>query len=262
MTAVILDRPPTRLSQVDGFISGQRYRSLVDECVDAERTRSPMFGIGPFERQRILERAPERVHELLRKSRERPGIIAGAATALTVEGQPVGPPSSFTAYNTSTTETNLWVPAIWTPIGANSMYAGKIYKCEAGGILGTTSTPTLIWTPRCGQSATPSSNITLGATTGTTMIASLAAVPWAWDFTLVIRALGLAASGATGTGNGKVVIGGLTTAAGVVQVMGATVATTLDNTAATGLVLSATWGTNNAANTITCQWTSPVYSYN
>lgn len=260
MNATLLSRTPNRLRAVDGFTSGRKYRSLTDECIDREREQ--MGGLGPFERQRILERAPERVHTLLKRSREHPRVIAGAGTAFTLEGQPVGPPSSFTAYNTATAETNLWVPGIWTPIGANSMYAGKLYKCEAGGILGTTSTPTLIWTPRCGQSATPASNITLGATTGTTMIASLAAVPWQWDFTLLIRSLGLAASGATGTGNGKVVIGGLTTAAGIVQSMGATVATTLDNTAATGLVLSGTWGTNNAANTITCQWTSPVYSYN
>jgi hypothetical protein len=94
------------------------------------------------------------------------------------------------------------------------------------------------------------------------MIASLAAVPWTWIFTLAIRSLGLAASGCTATGNGFIVIGGLTTAVGVVQSMGGTVATTLDNTATTGLILSNTWGTNNASNTVTCQWTAPVVSLN
>ena len=51
-------------------------------------------------------------------------------------------------------------------------------------------------------------------------------------------------------------IGGLTTAVGVVQVMGGTVASTVDNTAAIGMILSLTWGTSQANNTATCQWTS------
>ncbi len=143
------------------------------------------------------------------------------------------------------------------------MVAGKVYQGNAGGVLGTSSAaPTATWTPRCGQSATPGSNITLGATTGTTMIASLAAVPWTWQFTMVIRSVGLAASGATATGNGYIVIGGLTTAAGIVQSMGGAVPTTVDNTAATGLILSLTWGTNAAANTAQTQWTAPVLSLN
>jgi hypothetical protein len=94
------------------------------------------------------------------------------------------------------------------------------------------------------------------------MVASLAAVPWFSTFTFTIRALGLAASGATATGNGFVLIGGLTTAAGIVQSIGSTVATTLDNTAATGYILSNTWGTNAVANTVQAQMVSPVYSLN
>ena len=65
------------------------------------------------------------------------------------------PPASFTPVANSASETNLWTPAIWTPIPANDMRAGKIYKLSFGGIISTTGTPTIIFTPRCGQSTTP-----------------------------------------------------------------------------------------------------------
>jgi hypothetical protein len=245
----------------DQTLTGRVWRNMLDELIDHEREMRASI-LGPWERWLCLERAPERTRRLLRKAALHPGIVA--LNGLTApEGQPSGAISSFTAVNTTNIETNLWVPAIWTPIPANSMIGGKVYQANAGGVLGTSSAaPTALWTPRCGQSATPSSNITLGATTASTMIASLTAVPWTWQFTLVIRAIGLAASGASGTGNGYIIIGGLTTAVGVVQSMGGTVAATLDNTAATGLILSNTWGTNAAANTVTAQWTAPVLSLN
>ena len=243
------------------MITGRPWRVMLDELIDHERTCRGAI-LGPWERWLYLDRAPERTRALLAKGRQFPDVVC--LNGLTApEGQPSAAIASFTAVNTTHVETNLWVPAIWTPIPANDMQAGKVYKVEAGGVLGTSSVaPTATWTPRCGQSATPSSNVTLGATTGSTMIASLAAVPWYWEFTMVIRSLGLAASGATATGNGVIHIGGLTTAVGVEQVMGGAVPSTVDNTAATGLILSLTWGTNAAANTATCQWTSPVYSIN
>lgn len=246
---------------VEGLTKGRAWRSELDEIIDRER--AGMGGFGPFERWRLMDKAPERVAHLLEKGRLHPEIVAANSPFDSPVGQPSGPIASFTAVNTTNVETNLWVPGIWTPIPANDMQGGKVYSVEAGGVLGTSSVaPTALWTPRAGQSATPGSNITLGATTASTMIASLAAVPWFFRFTLVIRAVGLAAAGASGTGNGVITIGGLTTAVGVTQTMGGTVASTLDNTAATGLILSLTWGTNAAANTVTCQWTTPVTSKN
>lgn len=258
----------------EGLIEGRRWKALYTDLVDNERLQ--MGGLGPFERRWVLERCnpKERVRRLLEGVNEglarvqdgvaMPIIRGGASSPFqSPVGQPSANPSSHTSVNTTNVETNLWVPAIWTPIPANDMVAGKVYQGNAGGVLGTSSAaPTATWTPRVGQSATPASNVTMGATTGTTMIASLSAVPWTWQFTFAIRSLGLAAGGATGTGNGFIVIGGLTTAAGIVQSMGATVATTIDNTAATGLILSNTWGTNNASNTVTAQWTAPVVSFN
>ena len=241
------------------LMSGRGWRSMLDELIDTEREHRRTI-LGPWERWKYLERAPERTRRLLRLAALHPDVVMLNGIAAPI-GQPSGPPSSFTPVASTSSETNLWVPRISTPIGANTMNAGSVYQGNAGGVLGTSSSaPTALWTPRAGQSATPSSNITLGATTGTTMIASLSAVPWSWQFTLNIRSLGLAASGATGTGNGYVIIGGLTTAAGIVQSMGGTVASTIDNTAAVGLILSLTWGTSQANNTATCQWTAPVLS--
>jgi hypothetical protein len=241
------------------MLSGRRWRSLLDELIDHERTGRKAI-LGPWERWKQLERAPERTKRMIEKARLHPELVALNGLAAPV-GQPAAPPAAFTPVASTNVETNLWVPAIWTPIGANTMAAGSVYQGNAGGVIGTSSVaPTALWTPRCGQSATPGSNVTLGATTASTMIASLAAVPWTWQFTLAIRSLGLAASGATGTGNGYIVIGGLTTAVGVIQSMGGAVASTIDNTAATGLILSLTWGTSQANNTATCEWTCPVLS--
>lgn len=227
----------------------------LDDLIDKEHESG--LRCGPFERRRLLERAPERARHYLRKALEFPDIVNMPMSPFTgpTEGNPVANPASFTSINTTNAETNLWTPAIWTPIPANTMYAGKVYKVTFGGIFSTSSVaPTSLWTARAGQSATPASNVSLGASTAATMIASLSSVPLYGEFTMVIRALGLAASGATATGNGFVVIGGITTAAGIVQSFGAGIPTTVDNTTASGLVVSQTWGTNALANALVCQW--------
>ncbi len=117
----------------------------------------------------------------------------------------------------------------------------------------------LTWTPRCGQSSTPSSNVTLGASNATAPPASLTTQAWYGEFTLGIRTIGLAASGATGTGNGFVVVQGAAAATGIMYVMGGSVPTTLDNTAATGLIVSLTISV--ASQSYTCQWVV-LRSYN
>lgn len=239
--------------------TGRALTAKVEEMVDWERQ---FTGLGMFERDWLVARAPDSVRRNLRRARKQPHVVGLNGPFAGPEGQPVAAPSSFTAVNTTNVETNLWTPNIWTPI-PTAMAAGKVYQGNAGGVLGTSSAaPTATWTPRVGQSATPASNVTMGATTGTTMVASLAAVPWGWTFMFTIRALGLAASGASGTGNGQVWVGGLTTAAGILQSMGGTVASTIDNTTVVGLILSLTWGTNAAANTATAQIVAPVLSLN
>ena len=255
------------------LLSGRRLAAHVEDHIDLERRA--FGGFGPFERDWLLSKKTTKqslrdliAHVNAGRMQVRDGKIVCAVGGVTspftsVEGQPSAAPASFTPVASTTSETNLWVPAIWTPIPANSMMAGKVYKVEFGGILSTSSAaPGSIWTPRVGQSATPSSNVTLGATTNTTLIASLVNVPFYGILVVVIRSLGLAASGATATGNGYVTMGGLTTAAGIIQVYGGTVAATVDNTAATGLILSNTWGSSHANDTVTAQWAAPVLSLN
>jgi hypothetical protein len=166
------------------------------------------------------------------------------------------PPASHTAVANTTTRTNLWVPSLWTPIPAFDPKPGKTYLLRCGGIISTTATPTIVFNPTFGQSSTPASNIALGATT-TFTLGTLTNAPWWAEFVLGFRQLGIAASGATCTGNGYVVIGGAAAAVGQCVPMGGTVVTTADHTTAQGLSLDVTWGAASASNTITCQWTVP-----
>lgn len=165
------------------------------------------------------------------------------------------PPASHTPVANTVTRTNLWNPALWTPIAALDPKPGKVYLLRCGGIISTTGTPTIVFNPTFGQSATPASNLALGATT-TFTLGTLSSAPWWAEFLLGIRSLGIAASGATATGNGYVVVGGAAGAVGQTVPMGGTVVTTADHTTAQGLVLDVTWGSASASNTITAQWTT------
>lgn len=166
-----------------------------------------------------------------------------------------GPPASHTAVANTTTRTNLWVPALWTYIPAMEPKPGMQHVLRAGGIISTTGTPTLVVNPTYGQSATPASNVALGATT-TWTLGTLTNAPWYAEFVLSWRQLGIAASGATCTGNGFIVVGGAAGAVGQSVPMGGTVVTSADHTTAQGLVLDVTWSAASASNTITAQWTS------
>lgn len=163
-------------------------------------------------------------------------------------------PASHTAVASSTSETNLWSPSLWSPIAAFDPKPGKAYMLRCGGIISNTATPTIIFTPRYGQSATPASNLALGASVTVTTASGLSSTPWYAEFVLGIRQLGIAAAGSSATGNGYVVIGGPAATASTLIGLGGTVVSTLDHTVAGGLILSVTWGTNSASNTITAQW--------
>jgi len=249
------------LDQRQAEIAPDTIRRLtIDDLIEREQDSGVPFG--PFHRSWLLERAPEKVRRQLELAAKHPDMVGMPAPSFTgLEGQTVANPSSFTAVTASATETNLWVPAIWTPIPANSMYAGKIYNIKFGGVFTSTATQGLLtWTPRAGQSATPSSNVTLGASNVTAPPASLTGQAWYGEFTLTVRALGLAASGATVTGNGFVVVQGAAAATGIVYVIGGAVPTSIDNTAASGMIVSLTISV--ASQSYTCQWVTPVRSYN
>lgn len=164
------------------------------------------------------------------------------------------PPTAHAAVANTITRTNLWVPALWTPIPAFDARPGKIYLLRCGGVISTTGTPTIIFTPTFGQSVTPGSNISLGASGTITTGAGLANAPWWAEFVLGFRQLGLAAGGSSCVGNGHVTIG--SGGAGITSPMGGTDVTTADDTIAQGLCLDVTWGTASASNTIQAKWSN------
>ena len=164
------------------------------------------------------------------------------------------PPASFTAVANTVTETNLWTVGLWSTIPAFDLRAGKMYVVRAGGILSTTVTPTVVWTARYGTSATSTSNISIGASTAVATGSGLVNVPWHAEFVLGCRQVGVAAAGATVTGNGFAVLGNVAAAAAQVATFGSTIPTTVDQTIQGGICITLTWGTASASNTATCQW--------
>jgi hypothetical protein len=217
--------------------------------------------LGPFHRQWLIERAPERIRRNLELAQRFPNLVGAQSQYTATVGNSAANPTSFTAVTASATETNLWVPAIWTPIPANDMTAGKIYKVSFGGAFTSTATQgVLTWTMRAGVSTTPATNVSLGLSNLTAPAASLTSAPFFGEFTMVVRTLGLAAAGATVTGNGFVVTQGAAAATAITYTMGALLPATIDNTATSGMIMSLTISV--ASQSYTCQWVSPVRSYN
>lgn len=164
------------------------------------------------------------------------------------------PPASHTPVTASATRTNLWVPALWTPISAFDLKAGRSWILRCGGVFTTTATQgTITFNPTFGQSATPASNIAFGASNAITWTASLTGQAWFAEFVFGVRQIGIAAAGATITGNGFVTIKGAAAAVSQVADMGGTVITTADHSTAQGVCLDVTLSV--ASQSITAQWT-------
>lgn len=160
--------------------------------------------------------------------------------------------SSHTAIANSTTETGVF-PAFTLP--ANYMQDGRVVRMRGFGGYGTTGTPTLTFTLRWGGVAgtqiSKSGAIVTGSGVGGG--ASMTAL-WAIEILIQVRS-----NGATGTlmTNGEISLYSTGTAAGSSYPMasgqtgGTTpIAVTAALDADTALVLTATWGTANAANSI------------
>lgn len=222
----------------------------LSDLVDLERSAGKEFG--PFHRQWLQERAPERVRHYLDLAAKRPDIVCANSPFTSIDGNIV-PTVSNTAVTASATETNLWTPSLWSPIPAQDMRAGKVYQLAFGGVFTSTATPgVLTWTPRAGQSATPASNVTLGASNATAPPASLTAQGWVGQFTLVVRSVDAAYTAVNATGNGFVIVQGAAAATATMYQMGGTVATTINNSVASGLIVSLTISV--ASQSYTCQW--------
>ncbi len=203
---------------------------------------------GPFRIEYELRRAPTHVRKQLERAKQFPQVYCARVAKDAPQTQELNP-TSFSPC-TTTAETNLWVPAVWTPIAANEPMAGSCFKVSFGGIYSnrTTSSPTTTFTPRWGQSATPANNVSLGASRAVYSGAATSGVPFYGEFTLTIRTVG-----SSGTAIGFGFVYRSLAGTGIMQPMGGTSAT-IDTTTAQGLIVGAAWSAANASNTLTCQW--------
>jgi hypothetical protein len=164
--------------------------------------------------------------------------------------------SSATAIAASTTETVLF-PAITIP--ANYLQDGRVLRVKMYGGYGTTATPTLTFKVKFGSTvfAATGAIVTTSAVGGGASMTSL----WTLEALMQIRTNGSAGTAHT---NGEVTLytstvptGGTVTNYGMSAALvsgstgGSTPATASgDFTADTTFSVTATWGTNNAANSI------------
>lgn len=160
------------------------------------------------------------------------------------------PPIANLTAVTATSETALWTPAQYTPIGANDCKPGKIYHVKAGGIMSFAATGTLIITPRFGL--TVGAGITMGASpVALTTPGATTNVPWSLEFTCVCRTVGAPGANSTVVGTGWFATG-IPSAGSLpaTQTFGGTPAT-VDVSIATGICIG--W-TLSVAGTVTPQY--------
>jgi len=166
------------------------------------------------------------------------------------------PPATFTAVSSFTSEVNLWtLPNIWSYIPLGNMRNGAAFECRGGGIYSVAATaPTSANIfARVGVSATPSSNVLMGQTATFVWANAASSQGWYFQYTFVVRTMGLATAGASGTGNGFIVFGSTASVVAALALTGAAV-TTIDNTIANGFMLSVSASTAAASTSLTTQW--------
>lgn len=222
-----------------------------------EREQAAGQPFGPFHRQWQLDRAPEKVHAILAEMRrcEFVGLMNAEQGFVSADYRDFPRLDLRTAIATTTTETNLWDPAIHAPLPVGSIRGGKAWQVSFGGVMGTTSTPAISFRARCGtNNSAPPTGTDLGV--GPTMtLGTMTAQPWYGEGKFGCRSIGVAASGCTMTGNGFAVCPGAAAATTTpVCVFGGAIPATIDDTIAQALGVSMIWGTNSGSNTITPQW--------
>lgn len=210
---------------------------------------------GAFHQRFMMERAPEKVRKILDEMQRGSaiGLLASRQGFCSMDAGDFPSASLRAAIASTTSETQLWDPAVLGLLPAGTIIGGRAWRCSFGGIMGTTGTPTILFTARVGTSGTPGSNTSLGA--GPTMtLGTMTAQPWYGSGLFGCRSIGVAASTATMTANGFVICPGAAAATTVATaVFGGTVATSIDQTVNQGLSVTQTWGTSNASNTMTPQ---------
>lgn len=226
-------------------------------AIEREQAAGNLFG--PFHQAWQLERAPEKVKKILSEKEARRHLEYIECSRQGVGDMPYRDFPRLdlrAAINTTTTETNLWDPAIHAPLPVGEIRGGRCWQLDFGGVHGTTSTPAISFRARCGtNNSAPPTGTDLGV--GPTMtLGTFTAQPFYGSGIFGCRIAGVAASGATITGNGFVICAGAAAATTVATCVfgGLTNATAIDETVAQGLSVSVIWGTSNASNTITPQW--------
>jgi hypothetical protein len=159
------------------------------------------------------------------------------ARQLFTDGPFIDPPVASSGPFTATTAEALWIAATSTPIFANDPKAGKIYVVEAGGILSTGASGTLILIPQYGALG----GTTLGTSVTQTVPINLTNVAWYLRFNLVFRTIGAAGANSTCIGTGFFQSAGTALTAGTDfdVVMGGTSAS-VDATINSGITISKT----------------------
>lgn len=225
----------------------------VEDIIEREQDSGIPFG--PFHRRWQLERAPERVTKLLEQAAKHRELVAINSVFAGAEQQLFPPANLHAPIATTTTETNLWDPALWALIPALTMRAGTTYRVRWGGVCGTTSTPTMSLTIRIGtNNSAPPTGTTLNAGP-TVTLGTFTAQPFFGECVVGVRSIGVAASGATLTGNGFQVMPAAAAATVTpILVAGGAIPATVDHTVAQGIGVSIIWGTSNGSNTLTPQW--------
>src|SRR6266487_4665774 len=124
------------------------------------------------------------------------------------DGPFIDPPvADALAANAATTAVSMWDGSVFPPVLANDAKAGKIYVVEAGGLITTGASGTLIIAPSFGTGAP---GTTLGTSiTQTTPVSSLSG-PWYLRSVWVVRTIS-ASTGANSTmmGEGSFISGGV-----------------------------------------------------
>jgi hypothetical protein len=245
------------------------YVPSLDECAELaqrmtcgemiEREQAAGQPFGPVHRQWQLERAPEKVLRLLEQSALRPDLIAGQSDFMSPVQQ--FPGASLATVNTTVTETNLWNPAILCPVPISAMRAGARWQVTFGGVMGTTATPTVVYTARFGtNNSVPPTGTTLGAGP-TVTLGTFTAQPFFGIAYVGIRQPGVAASTLSLACTGFVAMSAAAAATVTPHaVFGGGLPTTIDASTAQGISVSIIWGASSASNTITCQYVDPLYA--
>lgn len=245
------------LSHRLGFSIEQVAREAsLDWFIEREQEVGVLFG--PFHRERQLRSAPEKVRRILAEMQRASFVgLEASSQGFTDMGDRGFPPANLrAAIASTTTETNLWDPGIHCTLPVGTIQAGKCWTVRAGGVAGTTGTPTIVGTTRIGtNNSAPPTGTTLGASNTVTM-PTISAQPFKIFGDYGCRVNGVAASGAAITGDAVIFFSAAAAATVTPHVIcgGSVAATSIDETVLQGIGVSITWGTSSASNTLTPQW--------